>query len=110
MVECVSIFSGAGGLDVGAHQAGAKIIACVENDADAAQTLRLNAKTLGGEVFEKDIQDVDFHVWNSSEPNILIGGPPCQPFSKNGYWGLCCTNLGLSGLPLSPDGLMLRAQ
>ena len=86
MVKCVSIFSGAGGLDVGAHQAGAKIIACVENDADAAQTLRLNSKILPGEVFENNIQDVDFHVWNSSEPNILIGGPPCQPFSKNGYW------------------------
>lgn len=86
MVKGISIFSGAGGLDVGAHQAGVDILACVENDADAAQTLRLNNNLLGAEVLEKNIEDVDFRVWSNSEPSILIGGPPCQPFSKNGYW------------------------
>ena len=86
MVNCVSIFSGAGGLDVGAAQAGARIVACVENDPDAAQTLRLNMGEGGTEVLERDIQTVVFDQWRSNEPSILIGGPPCQPFSKNGYW------------------------
>lgn len=86
MVNCVSIFSGAGGLDVGAAQAGARIVACVENDPDAAQTLRLNTGQGGTEVLERDIQTVVFDQWRSKEPSILIGGPPCQPFSKNGYW------------------------
>lgn len=86
MVHCISIFSGAGGLDVGAANAGAKIIACVENDHDAAQTLRLNKVAPESEIIEKDIQDVDFRYWNDGKDKILIGGPPCQPFSKNGYW------------------------
>ena len=87
MVKCVSIFSGAGGLDVGAIKAGADIIACVENEPDAAQTLRLN--NIGGHksaVIEEDIQNVDFTQWRDGSDAILIGGPPCQPFSKNGYW------------------------
>lgn len=87
MVNCVSIFSGAGGLDIGAARAGAKIIACVENDPDAAQTLRLN--NLGAhrfEVIEESIEDVDFRQLRDRSRTILIGGPPCQPFSKNGYW------------------------
>lgn len=86
LVDCVSIFSGAGGLDVGATHAGVRILACVENDPDAAQTLRLNNKHVGWTVLEQDIQSIDFHQWRSTAPNILIGGPPCQPFSKNGYW------------------------
>lgn len=86
MVNCVSIFSGAGGLDVGAAQAGAHIVACVENDPDAAQTLRLNLSHAGTVVLERDIQAVNFDQWRTGAPSILIGGPPCQPFSKNGYW------------------------
>ena len=87
MVKCVSIFSGAGGLDVGAISAGAQILACVENEPDAAETLRLN--NIGGHksaILEEDIQDVDFTQWRDDSSTILIGGPPCQPFSKNGYW------------------------
>jgi DNA (cytosine-5)-methyltransferase 1 len=86
LINCVSIFSGAGGLDIGATSAGAKIVACVENDHDAAETLRLNHKRLGAEILEKDVQDVSFRQWRDKSDRILIGGPPCQPFSKNGYW------------------------
>lgn len=86
LVDCVSLFSGAGGLDVGAKNAGARILACIENDPDAAETLRINNSHDGCEVLEKDVQDIDLGQWRSVKPNILIGGPPCQPFSKNGYW------------------------
>lgn len=86
-MKCISIFSGAGGLDVGADNAGAKIVACIENEADAAATLRLNRSEIHNpEIFETDIQNVDFTQLRQDEPTILIGGPPCQPFSKNGYW------------------------
>lgn len=86
-MKCVSLFSGAGGLDIGAINAGAEIVACVENDHDAAETLRLN--NIGGHrsaVIEDDIRNVDFTKWRDASDKILIGGPPCQPFSKNGYW------------------------
>ena len=87
MVKCVSLFSGAGGLDIGATNAGAEILVCIENDRDAAETLRLNnigsRKTV---ILEEDIRNVDFTNWNDNTDKILIGGPPCQPFSKNGYW------------------------
>lgn len=87
MVRCVSIFSGAGGLDIGAKKAGARIVACVENDPDAAETLRINGVCEGSTaVVESDIQAVDFTRLRHGDPTILIGGPPCQPFSKNGYW------------------------
>ena len=86
MVKCVSIFSGAGGLDIGATKAGADIVACVENDADSAQTLRLNSIGKHATIVEDDIRNVDFTEWRDNNDSILIGGPPCQPFSKNGYW------------------------
>jgi DNA (cytosine-5)-methyltransferase 1 len=87
LIDCVSIFSGAGGLDLGATKAGARIIACVENDPDAAETLRLNKIGRSkSSIIETDIQNVNFKPMRSKRPTILIGGPPCQPFSKNGYW------------------------
>ncbi len=86
-VKCISLFSGGGGLDVGAEQAGAKIILCVENDRDSAETLRLNSKGSSSKLIaEVSITDVSFHDYRDQGPMIVIGGPPCQPFSKNGYW------------------------
>lgn len=86
MIDCISLFSGAGGLDVGAVRAGARIIRAVEFDRDAAETLRLNADK--DTVVEcSDITDLNFTKHRDSMRDlIVIGGPPCQPFSKNGYW------------------------
>lgn len=86
MVQCISLFSGAGGLDVGAARAGVRIIRAVEFDQDAAHTLRLNADD-GTQIDCADICDLDFTMHRDARGDmILIGGPPCQPFSKNGYW------------------------
>ena len=109
MVHCVSIFSGAGGLDVGAKKAGARILACIENDSDAAETLRMNGVCEEStSVIESDIQSVDFTRLRHSEPTILIGGPPCQPFSKNGYW-VTNNNRLINDDPRNMVGQFLRA-
>lgn len=83
-MQCVSLFSGAGGLDQGMRAAGMSLISAVESDADCCRTLKLNG-------FE-NVHQSDVAVWNSQpkpdrrEPLVVVGGPPCQPFSKSAYW------------------------
>lgn len=87
MVDCISLFSGAGGLDVGAEKAGANIIMCVENDHDSVQTLKLNNHNDNKIFLEQDIAEVSFQKFRRNKNDLIVmGGPPCQPFSKNGYW------------------------
>ena len=87
----VDLFAGAGGLSVGATQAGARVGASVELDAFACQTLRANPEYHGA-VLEKDVCDLagtDLRQVAKSrkgEPFIIVGGPPCQGFSKAAYW------------------------
>ena len=108
MVKCISIFSGAGGLDIGAVRAGADIVVCIENDEDAAQTLRQNIVGNSSEIVESDIQSVCFKKWRCEDQSILIGGPPCQPFSKNGYW-VKNNNRRIENDPRNLLGQFLRA-
>ena len=85
MVKCIALFSGAGGLDVGAKNAGAHIIRCVEIDNDSVATLKANFPDL--RIDHGDIATMDFREHRlADQATIIIGGPPCQPFSKNGYW------------------------
>lgn len=88
MVKCVSLFTGAGGLDVGAENAGAEIIKCIEIDHDSVETLKKNStpKRFTKEILEVDISEVSFKDYADENQLVIIGGPPCQPFSKNGYW------------------------
>lgn len=85
----ISLYTGAGGLDYGFEAAGFKTRAAVEMDSDCCKTLRANRRW---PVLEKSIHDVattDLLSAAKLEPgeaDMLIGGPPCQPFSKSGYW------------------------
>jgi len=86
----ISLFSGAGGLDLGVEQAGFSVRAAVEHDPQACESLRANFP--GMSVLEADIRGVSTQQvleaarLRPGEVELLIGGPPCTPFSKSGYW------------------------
>ena len=89
----ISLFTGAGGLDLGFHAAGLATAVAVEMDRRSCETLNAN-KRLGyaWEVIPRPIEDVSSEEilraanLRVGEADALIGGPPCQPFSKSGYW------------------------
>jgi DNA (cytosine-5)-methyltransferase 1 len=92
----VSLFTGAGGLDIGCGAAGFATRAAVELDEVARQTLIENRgryfPELGDAAVFSDIINLNFEELlsaanlNVGETALLHGGPPCTPFSKSGYW------------------------
>jgi DNA (cytosine-5)-methyltransferase 1 len=88
-LKAISLFTGVGGLDYGFEAAGFVTAAAVERDPIACRTLRLNRPW---PILEGDIADITSDAILSAagltagEADVLIGGPPCQPFSKSAYW------------------------
>jgi len=91
-MKTISLFSGAGGLDIGATMAGAEIVCSVDTDLDSLETLKLNEVTKYSTFISDDIATLTGESilqrcgYKKSEIEFLIGGPPCQSFSKNNYW------------------------
>lgn len=102
--RAISLFSGAGGLDLGVEQAGFRTVAAVEWDEDSADTMEKNASTwfpdlrevlradlyplatgLGEGVTTRDILRAGGFK-GRDRPDLLVGGPPCVAFSKSGFW------------------------
>lgn len=100
----ISLFSGAGGLDLGVERAGFKTVAAVEWEHDAADTMEKNAPAyfpelrevlradlyplatgVGSGVSTRDILRAG-GLGGRERPDLLIGGPPCVAFSKSGFW------------------------
>lgn len=85
----ISLYSGAGGMDYGFEAAGFRTGAAVELDHDCCETLRRNRDW---PVIERSIFEVPTAEMlaaagvQARELDLVIGGPPCQPFSKAGYW------------------------
>jgi DNA (cytosine-5)-methyltransferase 1 len=89
MPQLVSLYSGAGGLDYGFEAAGFETAVAIEMDRDCCATIRRNR---GWPVIEDRIENVSSSRLLESgglargSVDLLIGGPPCQPFSKSSYW------------------------
>lgn len=76
-MRIISLFSGAGGLDLGLIQAGNTVIWANDIDKDAVATYKEN---IGEHIVCDDIKNIDI----SALPNgdVVVGGFPCQGFSQ----------------------------
>ncbi len=75
-MKIVSLFSGAGGLDLGLIQAGHKIIWANDIDADSCETYKLN---IGDHIACTDISKIKLE--EIPDCDVVVGGFPCQGFS-----------------------------
>ena len=75
-VKVVSLFSGAGGLDLGFKRAGFEIVWANDFDKDAVETYK---KNIGNECICGDISVIDSKDIPACD--VIIGGFPCQGFS-----------------------------
>ena len=79
-MKVVSLFSGAGGLDLGFEKAGFDVIWANEFDKDIWETYEKNFPNT--ELNKKSIRDVALS--EIPDCDAIIGGPPCQSWSEAG--------------------------
>ena len=82
-MKVVDLFCGCGGLSLGFEKAGMDVVAAFDNWTDALAVYRNN---FSHPAIKADLMDVDASVAaiRTFEPDMLIGGPPCQDFSSAG--------------------------
>ena len=89
-LSVISLYTGAGGLDFGFEAAGLRTAAALELNPVACRAIRRNRPDWN--LIERDIHDVSSEEilraagLEVGDADVLIGGPPCQPFSKSSYW------------------------
>ncbi|MDP1617742.1 DNA cytosine methyltransferase [Phenylobacterium sp.] len=92
MIPVVDLFAGAGGFGIASRIIGADLRLSVEIDQWACETLRLNETDDRHVIHEGSVVDMTGDSLRqmaglaSSDPLVVVGGAPCQPFSKNAYW------------------------
>lgn len=88
----IDLFAGAGGLGIGAVNAGADLRLSVDNDSYSCETILANPLLHGGAAVRADVTELTAADLRKNaglrrnEDVVVIGGAPCQPFSKAAYW------------------------
>lgn len=81
MIATLDLFCGAGGLTLGFKSAGFESVAAVEIDRASVETY--SGHSPSAEIFDTDVCGVGFKLYRG-KVDVIIGGPPCQPFSSGG--------------------------
>ena len=82
-MRAISLFSGAGGLDVGFIDAGVDVVIASELNEDACNTYEANhpdTTLIRGDIRENKVLLAPYR----NQIDIVFGGPPCQGFSVAG--------------------------
>ena len=82
-MKVVDLFSGCGGLSLGFEHAGFDVVAAYDNWQPAITVHEANFKH---PIFNVNLSDEDTAIGQIAkfQPNMIIGGPPCQDFSSAG--------------------------
>ncbi len=81
-MTAVDIFSGVGGMSIGAIMAGVDVKLAIDSDEMVAKTYAFNHPATT--VIQADIKSItELKTINPSSIDILFGGPPCQGFSRS---------------------------
>jgi DNA (cytosine-5)-methyltransferase 1 len=89
-LNCISLFSGCGGLDLGLERAGFTTVAALDMDKHCVASFTANFPTAAvrcGDIV--DWPETEMRDWFSQfkQPiSLLAAGPPCPPFSKSRFW------------------------
>jgi DNA (cytosine-5)-methyltransferase 1 len=82
MIKVIDLFAGGGGLSLGFQNAGFEIKAAFDNWLPAIEIYKQN---FNHPIFQKDLSNQQNIVFlKSYQPDMIIGGPPCQDFSSAG--------------------------
>jgi DNA (cytosine-5)-methyltransferase 1 len=83
MFRAVSLFSGSGGMDLGFAGAGFTVVRAIDLDPAAAA---VHAANFGTPAVPGDVTGTDFAAWRRElgPVDVVLGGFPCQGFSKAG--------------------------
>lgn len=76
-MKIISLFSGAGGLDLGIIQAGNEVIWANDIDKNAVETYKHN---ISDHIILDDIKNID--IDSIPDADVIVGGFPCQGFSQ----------------------------